>query len=57
MAEGSSEVGMQAVGGYFELELRKGEQYYKNAHSLNTASNRFEYVIRARNNIKVGIPY
>lgn len=45
------------IGGYFELELRKGEHYHKNAIRLNTASNCFEYVLRARNYAKVYIPY
>ena len=57
MAEGSSEVSMQAIGGYFELELRKGEHYHRNAICLNTARNCFEYVLRTRNLKKVYIPY
>lgn len=48
---------MNAIGGYFELELNKGEHYHKNAIRLNTARNCFEYVLRARNYIKVYIPY
>ncbi len=35
---------MDAIGGYFELELRKGEHYHKDALKLNTARNCFEYV-------------
>lgn len=46
-----------AIGGYFELELRKGEHYHKNALRLNTARNCFEYVLRARKYTKVYIPY
>ena len=46
-----------AVGGYFELELRKGEHYHKNALRLNTARNCFEYILRARKYTKVYIPY
>lgn len=34
----------KAIGGYFELELRKGEHYHKDALRLNTARNCFEYV-------------
>ena len=45
------------IGGYFELELREGEHYHRNAIRLNTASNCFEYVLRARNYAKVYIPY
>ena len=45
------------IGGYFELELRKGEHYHKNAIRLNTARNCFEYVLRTRHIKKVYIPY
>lgn len=48
---------MKAIGGYFELELPKGEHYHKNAIRLNTARNCFEYVLRARGYAKVFIPY
>lgn len=48
---------MKAIGGYFELETRKGEHFHKNAIRLNTARNCFEYVLRARNYRKVYIPY
>ena len=46
-----------AIGGYFELELRKGEHHHKNALRLNTARNCFEYILRARKYTKVYIPY
>lgn len=46
-----------AIGGYFELELRKGEHYHKHALRLNTARNCFEYILRARRYTKVYIPY
>ncbi|MBR5081402.1 MAG: hypothetical protein IKX35_03040 [Bacteroidales bacterium] len=48
---------MEPIGGYFELELRKGEHYHKNAIRLNTARNGFEYVLRARHYRKVYLPY
>lgn len=48
---------MKAIGGYFELETRKGEHYHKDAIRLNTARNCFEYVLRTRNYRKVFIPY
>lgn len=48
---------MKAIGGYFELELPKGEHYHKKAIRLNTARNCFEYVLRARDYAKVYIPY
>ena len=48
---------MEPIGGYFELELRKGEHYHKDAIKLNTARNCFEYVLRVRHYSKVYIPY
>lgn len=48
---------MEAIGGYFELELRKGKHYHKDALKLNTARNCFEYVLRARKYKKVYMPY
>ena len=56
MVEGECEI-MEAIGGYFELELHKGEEYHKDAISLNTARNCFEYILLARNYKKVYIPY
>ena len=46
-----------AIGGYFELELRKGEHYHKDALRLNTARNCFEYILLVRKYRKVYIPY
>ena len=49
---------MDAIGGYFELEFRKGNHYHnKEALKLNTARNCFEYVLRARHYRKVYMPY
>ncbi len=48
---------MEAIGGYFELELRKGEHYHKDAIRLNSGSNCFEYILRARKYEKVYLPY
>jgi len=48
---------MEAIGGYFELELRKGEHYHKDAIRLNSGSNCFEYILRARKYEKVYVPY
>ena len=55
MAESNNKV--KAIGGYFELELRKGEHYHKDALKLNTARNCFEYILLARKYTKVYIPY
>lgn len=48
---------MEAIGGYFELELRKGKHYHENALRLNSARNAFEYILRVRNYNKIYIPY
>lgn len=48
---------MKEIGGYFELQLRKGEHYHKGAVELNTARNCFEYILRAKKYKKVYIPY
>jgi hypothetical protein len=46
-----------SIGGYFELELRQGEHFHKNAIKLNTARNCLEYVIRVKKYSKIYIPY
>lgn len=48
---------MKAIGGYPELELRKGEHYHKDAIKLNTARNCLEYILLARKYRKVYVPY
>ena len=48
---------MDAIGGYFELELPKGEEYHENALRLNTGRNAFEYILRAKQYKKVYLPY
>lgn len=56
MAKNCSEV-MEAIGGYFSLELPLHEEYHKNAIRLNTGRNCLEYILRARDYKKVYIPY
>lgn len=48
---------MNEIGGYFELELAKGEEFHKEAIRLNTGRNAFEYILRAKNYRKVYLPY
>lgn len=48
---------MRAIGGYFELEVKRGQHYHDNAIRLNTARNCFEFVLRVRNCRKVYVPY
>ena len=48
---------MKAIGGYFELELRQGEHYHKDAIMLNSGRNCLEYILIARNLKRLYIPY
>ena len=48
---------MNAIGGYFELELAKGEEYHIDAIRLNTGRNAFEYILRAKAYKKVYLPF
>ena len=47
----------QAIGGYFELELRRGQVYHSVAIALNSARHCLEYILRVRGYRKVYIPY
>ena len=48
---------MDAIGGYFSLELPLREEYHKDAIRLNTGRNCLEYILRVRQYKKVYIPY
>ena len=48
---------MDAIGGYFSLELPLREEYHKDAIRLNTGRNCLEYILRARSYKKVYVPY
>ena len=48
---------MEAIGGYFSLELSLREEYHKDAIRLNTGRNCLEYILRARGYKKVYVPY
>lgn len=48
---------MEAIGGYFSLELPLREEYHQNAIRLNTGRNCLEYILRARGYKKVYVPY
>ncbi len=45
-----------AIGGYFELELRQEKEFHAKAIALNSARNCLEYVLLARKYRKVHIP-
>lgn len=48
---------MKAIGGYFELELNKKEEYHLDAIRLNTGRNAFEYLLLANSYTKVYLPF
>ena len=48
---------MDAIGGYFTLELPQREEYHKNAIRLNTGRNCLEYILRTRGYKKIFVPY
>lgn len=48
---------MEAIGGYFSLELPLREEYHKDAIRLNTGRNCLEYILHARGYKKVYVPY
>jgi hypothetical protein len=48
---------MKSVGGYFELELRKGTEYHPQAIRLNSGRNAFRYVLEAKKYKKVYLPF
>ena len=48
---------MEAIGGYFSLELLQRKEYHKNAIPLNTGRNCLEYILRVRGYKKVYVPY
>jgi hypothetical protein len=48
---------MDAIGGYFSLELPQREEYHKDAIRLNTGRNCLEYILRVRGYKKMYVPY
>ena len=48
---------MNSMGGYFELELRKGNEYHPKAIALNTGRNALEMILKIKRYTKVYIPY
>ena len=48
---------MEAIGGYFSLELPQLEEYHKDALRLNTGRNCLEYILRTRGYKKIFVPY
>ena len=48
---------MNAIGGYFSLEIPLRKEYHTNALRLNTGRNCLEYILRVRGYKRVYIPY
>lgn len=48
---------MKAIGGYFELETNKGNEYHDSALRLNTGRNAFEYILTVKEYKKVYLPF
>lgn len=48
---------MKAIGGYFELELARKNEYHREALKLNSGRAAFEYILRIRGYKKVYMPY
>lgn len=48
---------MEAIGGYFSLELPLCEEFHKDAIRLNTGRNCLEYILRVREYKKLYVPF
>lgn len=48
---------MKPIGGFFELELKQGNEYHSGGIKLNLGRTAFEYILKARNIQKVFLPY
>jgi hypothetical protein len=48
---------MEPIGGYFELELRKGAEYHGSALGLNSGSNAFRYLLQNAKYSRVFLPH
>jgi hypothetical protein len=48
---------LKSIGGYLELELPHGNEYYPNLIHLNTGRNALEYILRQKGYTKIYIPY
>lgn len=50
-------VKIKPIGGYLELQLERGEDFYPGLLKLNTGRNAFEYILKIRRYTTVFIPY
>ncbi|WP_164122281.1 MULTISPECIES: hypothetical protein [Sphingobacterium] len=47
----------KTIGGFFQLQLSDGEEYYPSLIKLNTTRNALEYILKVKNYTKIYIPY
>ncbi|WP_164108744.1 MULTISPECIES: hypothetical protein [Sphingobacterium] len=47
----------KTIGGFFQLQLSNGEEYYPSLLKLNTTRNALEYILRVKDYTKIYIPY
>lgn len=50
------EVG-KSIGGFFQLQISNGKEYYPSLIKLNTTRNALEYILRVKGYTKIYIPY
>ena len=48
---------MKSIGGYFELELQRNQEFHPAAIALNSGRNAFAYVLKAKQYKKVYLPF
>lgn len=48
---------MKPLGGYLELQLEKGQDYYPLLLKLNTGRNAFEYILKVKRYTSIYLPY
>ena len=56
MAKNNCKLGLESIGGYFGLELRKSKEFHKDAIRLNTGRNALEYILLANSYKKIYLP-
>jgi hypothetical protein len=47
----------KTIGGFFQLQLSNGEEYYPSLIKLNTTRNALEYILKVKEYTKIYIPY
>lgn len=57
MANQTDKTTPKSIGGYIDLQLPVGEEYYPNLVKLNTGRNALEYILRQKKYSKIYLPY